>query len=352
MSAASPVFASLELEYSWRQDMVHDMQKYVGLMQQRLDSFLASRPGPLTVALYGGSESGSLLAQLLSRHERVTVCCVLDRHKPQNSLSGLPFVDTRAVPLARQSLKADILFLCISPAHNAALRREAETLQGVPLVCAMYSDEQTKKTEPETVFSERFVEYAFVFECLAEHYPKRVLDVGTGATALPSLVAVGGSQVTAIDHFAPLMANPSFYVWCHDIQHKRFDDPFDMILCVSTLEHVFDYESALENMVASLKPGGHLALTMPVTTGAYVENLFRVPGNFYHDPKSTSLARLFSMEMVTDWLTRHKLREVRRKCYSQFTGAEVGEGVPRQHPVSCDNGEPIHLACLLLRREA
>jgi SAM-dependent methyltransferase len=276
---------------------------------------------------------------------------VLDRHKPQNSLKDLPFIDTRAVPLGQQKLEADVLFLCVSPGHNATLQREAETLQGAPLVCAMYKDEERKESAAHSSFSERFVEYAFVFECLSQLYPQRVLDVGTGATALPSLVAVGGSEVTAIDHFAPLLANPSFYVWCHDIQRKRFDDPFDMILCISTLEHVFEYEDALENMVASLKPGGHLVLTMPVTEGAYVENLFRVPGNFYFDPQSTGLVRLFSLDMIQGWLAKHNLREVRRKCYSQFQGANVGDGEQRRHPVPCDNGEPIHLICLLLRRE-
>lgn len=346
---AAPVLACLDFEYSWRQDMLHDLRKFEGLMQERLDAFLVARPGPLRVALYGGSASGCMLAQLLERHPRVEIVCVLDRHRPQNSLAGRAFVDTQAVPLARQRLDADILFLCTSPAHNAALMAEARSLSGVPLVCAMYK-EQKPRSEPETVFSERFVEYAFVFECLAETYPARVLDVGTGATALPSLVAVGGSKVTAIDHFAPLMANPSWYVWCHDIQRKRFDDPFDMILCISTLEHVFDYEAALANMVASLKPGGHLVLTMPVTGGQYVDNLFRVPGNFYHDPMSTSLARLFSLDMVEQWKVRHGLLEKRRRLYSQFFGTDVGEGGLRPHPVPCGNGEPPQLICLLLQR--
>ena len=49
-----------------------------------------------------------------------------------------------------------------------------------------------------TLFNERPVEYGFVFKKLAEIYPRSILDVGTGTTALPHLMRNCGSLVTAV----------------------------------------------------------------------------------------------------------------------------------------------------------
>lgn len=48
--------------------------------------------------------------------------------------------------------------------------------------------------------NERPIEYRFLFECLTKLRPVSVLDVGTGDTALPSLLAHCGCVVTAMDN--------------------------------------------------------------------------------------------------------------------------------------------------------
>mgnify|MGYP003681945001 CR=1 FL=1 len=48
-------------------------------------------------------------------------------------------------------------------------------------------------------FNERPVEYSFKFRSHKSLYPKKVLDVGTGKTALPHLMSTCGCLVTAID---------------------------------------------------------------------------------------------------------------------------------------------------------
>src|SRR5690349_16021730 len=48
--------------------------------------------------------------------------------------------------------------------------------------------------------NERPIEYSFVFGSIARLQPRSVLDVGTGKTALPHLIASCGCVVTAVDN--------------------------------------------------------------------------------------------------------------------------------------------------------
>lgn len=45
------------------------------------------------------------------------------------------------------------------------------------------------------------------------------------------------------------------------------DDLFDLVTCFETLEHVSDYARAFEHVVASVKPGGVVVMTVPNETG-------------------------------------------------------------------------------------
>jgi len=51
-----------------------------------------------------------------------------------------------------------------------------------------------------TRFNERPVELSFVFRKIGEIYPRTVLDVGTGTTALPHLMRSCGCLVSAVDN--------------------------------------------------------------------------------------------------------------------------------------------------------
>ena len=51
-----------------------------------------------------------------------------------------------------------------------------------------------------TRLNERPIEFSFIFRKLGETYPRTVLDVGTGTTALPHLMRNCGFLVTATDN--------------------------------------------------------------------------------------------------------------------------------------------------------
>lgn len=131
-------------------------------------------------------------------------------------------------------------------------------------------------------FNERPVEYAFLFRKLAELYPLRVLDVGTGMTALPHLISNCGPLVTATDnvrdYWPEWTTNRHYHVLDDDITETRLKDRFDLVCCISTLEHIKTPEAAVRNMFRLLNPGGSLILTFPYTEGRYVANVYDLPG--------------------------------------------------------------------------
>jgi 2-polyprenyl-3-methyl-5-hydroxy-6-metoxy-1,4-benzoquinol methylase len=89
--------------------------------------------------------------------------------------------------------------------------------------------------------NERPIEFAFVFCKIAELRPRTVLDVGSGTTALPSLMASCGCVVTATDNIRDYwlngMINKHWHVIDDDIKASRLTEQFDLVTCVSVIEH-------------------------------------------------------------------------------------------------------------------
>lgn len=123
-------------------------------------------------------------------------------------------------------------------------------------------------------------EYALLFERNV-FKNKKVLDVGSGNSRLPERLAKKGAMVTMMDMENPLeetakkkARNLKFVLG--DMTRMTFKDrSFDMVICISALEHVdmkpvgffteAEYfrraESALKEMMRVLKPGGRLYVT-------------------------------------------------------------------------------------------
>jgi 2-polyprenyl-3-methyl-5-hydroxy-6-metoxy-1,4-benzoquinol methylase len=104
---------------------------------------------------------------------------------------------------------------------------------------------------------------------LTEIYPHNVLDVGTGITSLPQLIRNCGYHVTAIDNIRDYwptgMVNRHYYVINDDITNTQLVKKFDLVTCVSVLEHIDKCDDAIRNMFSLLNPEGHLILTFPYT---------------------------------------------------------------------------------------
>ena len=138
------------------------------------------------------------------------------------------------------------------------------------------------KRQPYSL-NERPVEYGFVFRHISKLYPSEVLDVGTGTTALPHLMYNCGLRVTAIDNIKNYwrfgMYNRHYYVINDDITQTMLNKQFDLVTCISVLEHIESFDIAVRNMFRLLKPGGHLILTSPYTENRYIDNVYTLPGS-------------------------------------------------------------------------
>ena len=102
----------------------------------------------------------------------------------------------------------------------------------------------------------------------------RVLEVGCGVGRWSRRLAASGAQVTGID-LAPAMlaearrralaegvANRCEFLQC-DASELSLERRFDLILCVTVLQHILDAErmqTALDRMSAHLAPGGRIVL--------------------------------------------------------------------------------------------
>jgi 2-polyprenyl-3-methyl-5-hydroxy-6-metoxy-1,4-benzoquinol methylase len=201
--------------------------------------------------------------------------------------------------------------------------------------------------------NERAVEYAFVFRQIGELCPQSVLDVGTGTTALPHLMRSCGCMVTAIDNvrdYWPLgMTNRHYHVVDDDITATKLTDTFDLITCVSVLEHIVRPDEAMTNMCALLKPGGRLVVTFPYTETEYVSNVYRLPGSSYCQ-NAPFVTQSFSRAELTRWLEEGHCTLVAQEYWQFWEGGcwTVGEQVIPPRRVSAQDKH--QLTCVLMRK--
>lgn len=131
--------------------------------------------------------------------------------------------------------------------------------------------------------NERPVEYSFAFSWLNQIQPTTVLDVGTGKSALPALVRTCGFLVTAIDNIKDYwtkgLTNRHWLVEDQDITRPGADKQFDVVLCISVLEHITETRAAIEGMHARTRPGGYLILTTPFGHEGH-PNVYTLPGSY------------------------------------------------------------------------
>lgn len=202
--------------------------------------------------------------------------------------------------------------------------------------------------------NERFVEYSFLFRQIARLYPERILDVGTGTSAIPHVMRNCGFHVTAIDNIKDYwpcgMTNRHYHVINDDITQSRLNDSFDLVSCISVLEHIPCHRKAIENIFRLLKPGGHLVLTCPYTEGRYITNCYGVPGSDAFGKTLPFVCQSFSRETMTDWMKQVNSVVVEQEYWQFYTGPcwSVGEYLAPPKIVEAD--ELHQITCVLIRK--
>lgn len=200
--------------------------------------------------------------------------------------------------------------------------------------------------------NERAIEYRFVFDCLVRVRPITVLDVGTGTTALPSLIASCGTVVTAIDNVRDYWPNGIFnrhwQVEDMDIRHPTPGRQYDLLTCVSMIEHIDDHQAAIRGMLALLNPGGHLVLTTPYNERRAVPNVYVLPGAAYGQ-NAAYICRSTSRTELDAWLSLG-FAILEQEYWRFWTGEVWTQGKPLPLPERSSRDRSHQLTCLLLRK--
>jgi 2-polyprenyl-3-methyl-5-hydroxy-6-metoxy-1,4-benzoquinol methylase len=203
--------------------------------------------------------------------------------------------------------------------------------------------------------NERPVEYRFVFEQLTRVFPKTVLDVGTGKTALPQLMRTCGFLVTAMDNVKDYwphgMVNRHYHVLDDDILDPRVSGPFDVVTCVSTLEHIRDHDRAVRMMFSLLRPGGWLVLTFPYNENTYVENVYALPGSVGAD-KFAFITQVFSRREIDRWVRDNEATLVAQEFWRFFYGPFWTIGGRVVPPVRVEAADLHQISCITLVKDA
>jgi len=201
--------------------------------------------------------------------------------------------------------------------------------------------------------NERPIEFRFIFDCLTCLKPVTILDVGTGTTALPSLLASCGCVVTAIDNIRDYwpngMVNRHWHVLDDDIKSPKINKTFDLITCISVIEHIEDHARAFSSMIDLLKPGGHLILTMPYSDRHAVPNVYVLPDAAY-GAGNPYICRSTSRKELDEWLMMTGTEIVRQEFWEFWSGDVWTQGTPLPVPRQVSSADPHQLTCLLIRK--
>ena len=203
--------------------------------------------------------------------------------------------------------------------------------------------------------NERPIEYRFVFEQLNQLQPRTILDVGTGTTALPQLMRDCGFLVTATDkvheYWGGPIHNRHYFVIDDDIRQSRLTDQFDVVTCISTLEHIPEHEQSVAELFKLLNPGGHLILTCPYNDRRYVANVYDEPEALY-GRGSRFICQSFSHAELERWLAIGGATVAKQEFWRVFSGDFWAQGELVRPPVRVSRAENHQHTCLLLQKAA
>lgn len=116
-----------------------------------------------------------------------------------------------------------------------------------------------------------YIENAIKTNFLSINRPLQILDAGCGDGRFSNLLSKYG-HVTACDLADKGVTKghtnyPSVSFYEVDLSRQLpmnyFSEPFDMIISTEVIEHIFDQQIYIQNLVQCLKPGGCLILTTP-----------------------------------------------------------------------------------------
>jgi len=163
-----------------------------------------------------------------------------------------------------------------------------------------------------------------------------------------------GFSVTAIDNMSSYwkerVINRHFHVLRDDITRPTLSDTFDLITCISVLEHIVDHATAIRSMARLLKPGGYMVLTFPYNDRMYVENVYKLSGAGYGKDFSFP-CQVFSACELNSWLKDISGKVIKQEFYEVFSGELWSFGERICPPRKVNRDQRHQLSLILIQKE-
>jgi cyclopropane fatty-acyl-phospholipid synthase-like methyltransferase len=156
----------------------------------------------------------------------------------------------------------------------------------------------------------------------------RILEVGSGCGALAVRLREAGFDVVPTD-----LEPPHDWIFRLDLDHPEFTDetrgPFDMVVCVETLEHVENPRGVLRSIRALLRPGDRLLVSTPNITHPHSRlKMFLRGAPYIFGPKHYYQPGHISI--LPDWMLTEHVRQAGFDQIEVTTGGSTNYSGLRQ----------------------
>ena len=212
------------------------------------------------------------------------------------------------------------------------------------IINAIVNHEQIKKPFPE--LNEREIEYYYSLSMIIWHRNKnnpKILDIGTGNSSWPHILSICGHNVKAIDekggYWRNIFFNRHYKVYKENILYpKRLKEKFDIITCISTIEHIEQHDLVIKNCYDLLNDSGLLILTFPYDSKTYHKNVSK---------SEKHITQVFNQKTIYRWMIDNDFKLINQRFYSCFNGVwnrgEKFRCIESKHEFS-------NLTCLTLKK--
>jgi len=92
---------------------------------------------------------------------------------------------------------------------------------------------------------------------------KRILEIGSGKHTDGNDYYSAKKYFDASNEFVQSDVDPEYGHKVVDIVTMDIQEEYNIILCMNVLEHVYEYQQAVDNLYKALKPGGELIVFVP-----------------------------------------------------------------------------------------
>jgi len=226
---------------------------------------------------------------------------------------------------------------------------------GIKFFLTSYLKYKYNHKKPSDFVNERTLEYPYILSELSRVKANKILDIGSGRTSFPSTLESCGYDITASDlkgSYYKMFHNHHIHVVKDNITRSRFsNESFDVITCISTLEHIPDFNVAINEMVRLLKPEGFLILTFPYQYDEFQDNVYELVDSNAYGNNSKFITRSYSDSEIHKWIDKHSLKKDKIAYYKGFEGKFWSTGKRINFPYWVDNKEVANGVCITLKKE-